>query len=179
MFLVIWYAIVESHRMNPGTRFVLRVIGVSAADIGRTAADLPFFEKIVGGPEVRAVFRHVVRFRLPMIGCDGMSLRISVSRNVYPPKTFNPGSSAARQRQFQSPGSAVYPSLTLGSVGSTGFGVRALVFSMRNTALWRLSAPSKNSILAPTSKISFFSGGVLLVAGLSAMPSAEGLNDVP
>jgi len=55
--------------------------------------------------------------------------------------------------------------MTLGRVGSMGLGVRALVLSMRNTALCRLSAPSKNAIFAPTSKISFFSGGVpLLVA---------------
>ena len=60
-----------------------------------------------------------------------------------------------------------------------GFGVRALVFSMRNSAPWRLRAPSKKVILVPNSNMRFFSGGVSLVAGLSAMPSAEGLNDVP
>jgi len=68
--------------------------------------------------------------------------------------------------------------MTLGRVGSMGLGVRALVLSMRNTALCRLSAPSKNAIFAPTSKISFFSGGVPLVATLSPTPSAEGLKDV-
>ncbi len=79
-------------------------------------------------------------------------------------KDIQAGEDPAGRANFESL-RALFAVTTFGRVGSRGFGVRALVLLMRKSALWRLSAPPKNSNLVPNSKFRSFPGDVLLWRG--------------
>src|SRR5688572_33488081 len=57
--------------------------------------------------------------------------------------------------------------------------VRALVFSVRNTALVSSRRSENRAHLAPTSNVRLFSGSSAAVAVFITRPSADGLNGVP